>query len=458
MSDNQKIYISKGVYLEFKEEANGKYSFSSNDSGLQEWCESVKTKQIKGKDIKFVVGAAKKYQSEGKSNAPKKVENVQQKNVASTKPTIDPNTIGGWKNDPVSALNQYCQKAGLKTPEYRTAVQQAKGENVVTVTLVSQNGKKISSFASNAKEAKKKTAWIYAFDVLGVSSLEEMVRKIKTPTVQDLEESAIKKKIADLKKKKNFYYESESQSKSAEKGVKEDIRFEEKNAPWYVCQIDSKRSFIEELDNDNIDINDKYTYFDIYGSTEKPQSLFRFALVYSPEVALAIAERPDFVPDAAEIKDFMVNGEVLDIQNFAAQSIRKSLEKSDLKIDNILSKEEAEKIFYKPTILSDSNYSETVSLLLDHSELDINQTVRDEYGNDYYKGKPLNFLAYAGNKDVFEKALNRPKTDVLNINPEWDCDGDYSPNPVYNECKKLLKDKQAQEMVKSKQLLSNLTK
>ena len=28
MSNNQKIYIAKGIYLEFKEEVSGKYSFS----------------------------------------------------------------------------------------------------------------------------------------------------------------------------------------------------------------------------------------------------------------------------------------------------------------------------------------------------------------------------------------------------------------------------------------------
>ncbi len=454
MSDNQKIYIAKGIYLEFKEEVNGKYSFSSNDPDVQSWCENVKTKQVKGKDIKFVAGAAKKYKSEGKNNTPKKAENVQQKNVASTKSAIDPNTIGGWKNDPVSALNQYCQKSGLKAPEYRTAVQQAKGENIVMVTLVSQNGQKISSSASNAKEAKKNTAWIYAFDSLGVSGLEEIVRKLKTPNVQDVKENEIKTKIANLKKKKNAYQDFASSVNAA----KEHVEFEGKEAPWYVCQIDDKEAFFENLDRDNIDINDKYTSFDIYGNTEKPQSLFRLALERSPEVALAIAERSDFVPDMVEIKDFMINANFLDMQNFVAQSVRISLEKADLKIDDILSKEQSEKIFYNQTVLDDPNYSEMVSLLLDHPELDINQTVRDEYGNDYYKGKPLNFLAYAKNKDVFEKALNRPKTDILNINTEWDGDGDYWPNPIYNECKKLLKDKQAQEIVKSKQLSSYLTK
>ena len=454
MSDNQKVYIEKGIYLEFKEEANGKFSFSSNDPDLQSWCENVKTKQVKGKDIKFVTGAAKKYKSEGKSNTPQKVENVKQKNVVSIKSAIDPNTIGGWKNDPVSALNQYYQKVGLKAPEYRTAVQQAKGENIVTVTLVSQNGQKISSSAANAKEAKKNVTWIYAFDSLGVKSLEDIVKKVKTPLLQDIKENKVKKKIADLKEKKDSY---EALVASAA-DTKENVEFEEKDAPWYVCQIDDKEAFFDELDNDDIDINDKYTYFDTYGNTEKPQSLFRFALEHSPEVALAIAERSDFVPDMLEIKEFMVNADPLDMQNFVAQSVRKSLAKADLKIDDILSKEQAEKIFYKPTVLSDSDYSETVSLLLDHSELDINQMVRDEYGNDYYQGRPLNFLAYAKNKEVFEKALNRPKTNLININLEWDCDGDYNPNSIYNECKKLLKNKQAQEIMKSKQLSSHLTK
>ena len=260
--------------------------------------------------------------------------------------------------------------------------------------------------------------------------------------------------IADLKKKKEAYQASVSSTNATQ----ENVEFEEKDAPWYICQIDDKEAFFENLDRDNIDINDKYTSFDIYGNTEKPQSLFRFALEHSPEVALAIAERSDFAPDMLEIQDFMIKADFLDMQNFVALSVRKSLEKADLKIDDVLSKEQSEKIFYNQTVLDDPNYSEMVSLLLDHPELDINQTVRDEYGNDYYKGKPLNFLAYAKNKDVFEKALNRPKTDILNINPEWDCDGDYWPNPVYNECKKLLKDKQAQEIIKSKQLSSHLTK
>lgn len=241
------------------------------------------------------------------------------------------------------------------------------------------------------------------------------------------------------------------------------MKFEEKDAPWYVYDIEDTETFIKELDNDtHTEINEKFTYFDGYDSPEEPQSLFRFALDYNPEAALHISQKEGFTPDMEELKDFVQDITPEDFNNFVAQSIKNSLAKTNTNIDTLLSKDEAEKILYNPSVLSTPDYSDTVSLILDHPEVDINQIVKDDNGFDsHYSGRPLNFLAYAQNKEVFEKALNRPKTNVMVVNSEWDCDGIYyndQQNPIYKECKKLLKNKQALEIAKNKHLASNLSK
>ncbi len=130
---------------------------------------NVKNKEVKGKDIKFVVGAAKKYKSEGKNNAPKKVEDVQQKNAASAKSVIDPNTIDGWDENVAQAFNLYCQKSGIKYPDFQTlGVVQKNGGQVVTVKMKLEDGSSYTVQASNKQLARNQAIKQYAHEILGV--------------------------------------------------------------------------------------------------------------------------------------------------------------------------------------------------------------------------------------------------------------------------------------------------
>lgn len=191
MSDNQKIYIAKGIYLEFKEEANGKYSFSSNDPEVQNWCESVKNKEVKGKDIKFVVGAAKKHKFGEKSNIAKKRETIQKKNVVSTRSAIDPNIIGGWNENIAQAFNLYCQKTGMKYPDFQTlGVVQGNGGQIVTVKMKLEDGSSYTAQASNKQLAKNEAIKQYAQEVLGV--------KFKTENKNDNVNTDLRLDVAGL--------------------------------------------------------------------------------------------------------------------------------------------------------------------------------------------------------------------------------------------------------------------
>lgn len=183
MSDNQKIYIAKGIYLEFKEEANGKYSFSSNDPDVQNWCENVKTKQVKGKDIKFVADAAKKYKSEEKNNAPKKVENVQQQRCFSTKLSgnfsVQPKDCGDWNKDAVSALQIFCQKNKIVLPKY-TKIGTSQGYVTQTSITLKLGDVEITKSASTKQEAKQECARAFKKNVLDKPAKNKEVEKTCT--------------------------------------------------------------------------------------------------------------------------------------------------------------------------------------------------------------------------------------------------------------------------------------
>ncbi|MDR0692554.1 MAG: hypothetical protein LBF69_05910 [Prevotellaceae bacterium] len=84
--------ITENAYLTFVE-ADGKFSFSSENKNLQKWVDTCKQKRVKLSEIHFVVNAAKKYMRNGVITAPSK------------KARVAPQGI-----NPVSELNELVQK------------------------------------------------------------------------------------------------------------------------------------------------------------------------------------------------------------------------------------------------------------------------------------------------------------------------------------------------------------
>lgn len=162
--------INKDKFLYFLPAFDGKYEFCSNDPTIDKWCQNVKRNKVKKPEIKFVVNAARESltssqqtQSPAKSNSGK-----------TALKTIDPNSLEGWDTNIAETFNLYCQKSGMKYPEFKTiGVQQKNGGQSVSIQMITTDGKKFITDGSNKQQARNAAIKQYAKEVLGVKFEEE---------------------------------------------------------------------------------------------------------------------------------------------------------------------------------------------------------------------------------------------------------------------------------------------
>ena len=167
----QKKEIQPNKFLFFVPEGE-KYVFCSNDAQIQEWCNGVKTKKVKGNAIKFVVNAAKNINNSAKTVA--KANNTPVRPMKNVSSDVNPDDFFPKDTENfVGALNTYCQKAKLEFPVYWNDVFQEKGTVSVKVTMKASDGHKIVTYGASFKEGKQKAAREYACNVLKVKWLQQ---------------------------------------------------------------------------------------------------------------------------------------------------------------------------------------------------------------------------------------------------------------------------------------------
>lgn len=252
MSSSKQIQITKDVFLNFEADGTGKYTFSSNDPKLQEWVDSVKNKKVKEQAFKFVANAARTFLNGGdKNNNPPKQDKKPAEN--SPKPQapqmsgIDPSSIiTADTKDFVSAVNYYFQKSKQQPPKYQTVnVIQDRGNTLVTVSMTASDGKKITSSANSAKEAKQKAALEYCRQVL----------KVKNISDEDIKQARLKEEQLEQQIQANNAYEIKEANEAALlKQTKEEAFFEK------LCEGNSSleeiKAFSEQLEKTGTSLED----------------------------------------------------------------------------------------------------------------------------------------------------------------------------------------------------------
>ena len=168
--DVKKIYIIRGVCLYFVPiQWSNKYVFCSADAKLQEWCESVKNKNVKWKNIRFIVDAAKKYMK-GETQLPEKSTS---------------SIYANRSDNPVWTLQNILQKQ-WKMPEYSAPTEWSLWGIVVTLSVDGYND--ITQWAQNQKEARKACAIKFAKECLWIDvEAEQDLVKWKQPKTQHME-------------------------------------------------------------------------------------------------------------------------------------------------------------------------------------------------------------------------------------------------------------------------------
>lgn len=179
--DVKKIYIVRGVCLYFVPiEWTNKYMFCSADKKLQEWCECVKGKNVKWKNIRFIVDVAKKYMK-GETQLP-------EKNSSSV--------YANRRDNPVWMLQNILQRQ-WKMPEYSIVTENAQqlyhwnqwyylGGVAVSLSVIGYDD--IIMVAQNQKEARKACAIEFAKKYLWINvESEQSLVAWEKPKPQQIE-------------------------------------------------------------------------------------------------------------------------------------------------------------------------------------------------------------------------------------------------------------------------------
>lgn len=429
-SRKKKIFVAKDVFLLF-EESDGKYSFSSNDERLQKWAETVKTKRVKEEAIRHVVNAAKVYMKNPQQQT-QSLSPSQKNDAVVSVAAFDANSIGGWHHDAVSALNQYCQKARLEAPKYKTSVVQGQGQNLVTIQLIMPDGTTRTASAANSKEAKKRAAGAYAKDVLKVKELSEEGQKewqkaeAEARLREEMEEAASRAQYEESQR----LWEQERPQREAEERAREQARRQNPpqtamdayyeyidshprsgEAPAYTAE-DYKLFFsqVKDINSKNYG-NDDGQYYD------KEGSLLYFALLETPAAVPGLLAHPEIKVDVRELQDFLDTIDVSDevrSSNSVMNQFAACLDKAGVTMADIMGGDKATdmlKTFYSGEFSDgrydkkygvDQNTNKFVELMLNVPGVDVNATLENY--------SLMTRIVARGNIDLVKKAVALPQT------------------------------------------------
>lgn len=267
----RKEQVQKGKFLYFVPDGE-KFEFCSNDPDLNQWCKSVKNKRVKGNAIKFVVNAARQglnSNSSQKTDSTKKAPQSSKSGVSGVK-KIDPNSLSGWDENVAKTFNLYCQKSGMKYPDFQTiGVEQRNGGQIVSVKMLLKDGSSYVAQAANKQSARDGAIKKYAQEVLGVkfkeNEQEEEKQEVLSLEEQRMKAAEILAKYPDDYKKvlnaiHNPKYATEQIASKGGQGIKCTLLLEDGQHAWGYglnkkdAQQDAAKEYIKsqlKIDVDN---------------------------------------------------------------------------------------------------------------------------------------------------------------------------------------------------------------